>query len=135
MGKIIAAESIAKETYPQPGDHERVAQEFMAVAETVPSLYAATVYGSTALKSARRRSDVDIAVAHTQEDITGFFTGLQNTFQALPYGNLIETHIISQEGLRDGEIHDGDIFLAEHLRLAAHESPIPGIRSQVFASM
>lgn len=135
MGKIISAESIAQGAYPRQGDHERVAGELMEAAEAIPSLRAAIVFGSTALGHANRRSDVDIAIAHKEGDAMAFFADLQHTFASLPQGNLVETHIISDSALRKGEVHDGDVFLAEHLRLAALTSRVPGIHPEAFAAM
>lgn len=135
MGKIIPAETITRGAYPYNGDHERVASNFMEAAETIPSVHAAIVFGSTALGHANRRSDVDIAIAHREGDAMAFFADLQHTFASLPQGNLIETHIVSAAALRKGQVHDGDVFLAEHLRLAALSSRIPGINPEAFAAM
>lgn len=137
MGKIFTAESVAREAVPHLGSQERAAYEFMEMTSDIPHLKAAIVFGSTALGNARRRSDVDIAVAYEESaDLSDFFINLRDTVQVLPHGELVEPFIIDSRSLTDSTAAlQGDVFMAEHLRLTARASKIPGINADIFANM
>lgn len=137
MGKVFNAESVAREAVPWPGDQERVAREFMDTATNIQGLDAAIIFGSTALGNANRRSDIDVAVAYNDKgDLPAFFTELRDTVQSFPQGELIEPFVVGNQSLTDAKTAlQGDVFMAEHLRLAARESDLPGINADAFATM